>query len=135
MPLCVGMAAADIATLPEQADERARIAELSRRFVHLLQAEGVSFEINGPWSSRRHPGNVNLRFIGRDAADILSAAQPCLAASTGAACASGIAEPSHVLRAIGLIIDEAEASARFSFGRFSAYGYAEEVAKIIADSV
>lgn len=134
VPLCVGMAAAaDIATLPEQADERARIAELSRQFVHSLQEEGVSFEINGPWGNLRHPGNVNLRFIGRAAADILSAAQPRLAASTGAACASGITEPSHVLRAIGLTIDEAEASARFSFGRFSGYGDAEEVAKIIAD--
>ena len=135
VPLCVGMtAAADIATLSEQADERARIAELSRRFVHSLQALGVRFEINGPWGSRRHPGNVNLRFIGQDAADILSAAQPRLAASTGAACASGITEPSHVLRAIGLTINEAEASARFSFGRFSAYEDAEEAAKIIADS-
>lgn len=86
------------------------------------------------WGSRRHPGNVNLRFTEKAAADILSAAQPRLAASTGAACASGITEPSHVLRAIELTIDEAEASARFSFGRFSAYGDAEEVAKIIADS-
>lgn len=134
VPLCVGMAAAaDIAMLPEQADERARIAELSRRFVHSLQEEGVGFEINGPWGNRRHPGNVNLRFIGQNAADMLSAAQPRLAASTGAACASGITEPSHVLRSIGLTIEEAEASARFSFGRFSAYGDAEEAAKIIAE--
>lgn len=134
VPLCVGMAAAaDIATLPEQAAERARIAELSRRFVHSLQKSGVSFEINGSWGSRRHPGNVNLRFIGRDAADILSAAQPRLAASTGAACASGIAEPSHVLRAIGLSDAEAEASARFSFGRFSGDKDVKEAAKIIAE--
>ena len=45
--------------------------------------------------------------------------QPHLAASTGAACTTGIPEPSHVLRAIGLSSAQADASVRFSFGRFT----------------
>lgn len=48
--------------------------------------------------------------------DILSALQPRLAASTGSACTSGIPEPSHVLRAIGLDSEEVESSVRFSLG-------------------
>ncbi len=44
------------------------------------------------------------------------ALQPHLAASTGSACTTGIPEPSHVLRAIGLEGSEAEASVRFSLG-------------------
>lgn len=118
--LCVGMAAAaDAAMRPEQSQERRRIADLRDLFVRLLQASGICVEVNGHWGNRRHPGNANLRFVGRNAADILSAAQPRLAASTGAACASGITEPSHTLRAIGLSVEEANASVRFSFGRFT----------------
>ena len=45
--------------------------------------------------------------------------QPGVAAATGAACSSGLPEPSHVLRAMGLSVVEAEASVRFSFGRFT----------------
>jgi cysteine desulfurase len=55
-------------------------------------------------------------FPGLSAHDILNALQPGLAASTGSACTSGLPEPSHVLKAIGLTGDEAEASIRFSLG-------------------
>lgn len=132
-PLCVGMAAAaDIAMSLNQTEERKRVARVRDRFVRLAREADVHIEINGHWGDRRHPGNANLRFVGQSAADILSAAQPRLAASTGSACASGIAEPSRTLRAIGLSDEEADASARFSFGRFSAPGDAEDAAGIIA---
>lgn len=132
--LCVGMAAAaDAAMRPEQSQERRRIADLRDLFVSLLQASGIPVEVNGHWGNRRHPGNANLRFVGRNAADILSAAQPRMAASTGAACASGITEPSHVLRAIGLSVEEANASARFSFGRFSARHEIENAAALLGN--
>lgn len=132
--LCVGMAAAaDAAMRPEQSQERRRTADLRDLFVRLLQASGICFEINGHRGNRRHPGNANLRFVGRNAADILSAAQPGLAASTGAACASGIAEPSHALRAIGLSVEEANASVRFSFGRFTTRYEIENAVALLGD--
>lgn len=40
-----------------------------------------------------------------------------IACSTGAACSSGAVEPSHVLTAIGLPLERARASMRFSLGR------------------
>ncbi len=40
-----------------------------------------------------------------------------LAVSTGAACSSGAIEPSHVLMAMGLRVDRARASVRFSIGK------------------
>ena len=119
-PLCVGMAtAADIMGSSEAVVERGRVAEQRDSFVRLLCERSPSPELNGPVGSRRHPGNANLKFSGLVAQDILGSVQPHLAASTGAACTSGILESSHVLKAMGLSTSEAEASIRFSFGRFT----------------
>ena len=119
VPLCVGMATAADIILAEGADERLRVAYQRDLFVGLLQDSGFPVAINGPRSERRHPGNANLRFDGFAAQDLLGSVQPRLAASTGAACTSGMPEPSHVLRALGLGESEAESSVRFSFGRFT----------------
>ena len=70
----------------------------------------------GPQGEARHPGNASICFHGFTAHEILGTLQPRLAASTGSACGSGIPEPSHVLRAIGLDVDDAEATVRFSLG-------------------
>ena len=67
----------------------------------------------------RHPGNLNICFEGHDAAAILGRLQPALAASTGSACTTGIPEPSHVLTAMGLSLQDAESSIRFGLGRFT----------------
>lgn len=120
VPLCAGMsAAAKIAHSDESAAERARLARRRDEFVKALSRGGASLTLNGSARSRRHPGNANVCFKGLDAQDLLASLQPQLAASTGAACASGVPEPSHVLRAIGLGEDEASWSVRFSFGRFT----------------
>ena len=117
VPLCVGLAAAAEIVRAEGSDERRMLAKQRDLFVDLLQDSGFSVAVNGPGREWRHPGNANLRFDGFSAQDILGAVQPGLAASTGAACTSGIPEPSHVLRAMGLTVEQAESSVRFSFGR------------------
>ena len=119
VPLCVGMAAAAEIVEVEGFRERPEVAKQRNLFVNLLSDSGFPITINGPAWDRRHPGNANLRFDGFAAQDILGALQPGLAASTGAACTSGIPEPSHVLSAMGLRESEADSSARFSFGRFT----------------
>ena len=116
VPLCVGMAAAAAIVEAEGSRERPELAKQRNLFVNLLSDSGFSITINGPAWDRRHPGNANLRFDGWAAQDILGALQPGLAASTGAACTSGIPEPSHVLSAMGLSVNEADSSVRFSFG-------------------
>ena len=132
VPLCVGMgAAAEILAQSDAALERARIARQRDRFVELLRDGGAEVVINGPATARRHPGNANLRFDGYDAQDILSALQPRLAASTGAACSSGTPEPSHVLRALGLSAAESDASIRFSFGRYTTDAEIDEAASLV----
>lgn len=118
--LTVGMgAAAEIVGSHEGAEDRLRIGSQRDRFVDALRCQNIPLKINGPDSERRHPGNANLRFSGRDAQNILGSLQPRLAASTGSACTSGVPEPSHVLRALGLSGEEADSSIRFSFGKFT----------------
>src|SRR5690606_19953659 len=91
-----------------------------------------NLELNGPLIELRHPGNANILFPEVAAADLLLALQPNLAASMGSACTSGIPEPSHVLRALGLTDEEADASIRFSLGRFTDMGMVNEAVDRIA---
>ena len=135
VPLCVGMAAAAEIVEAEGFRERPEVAKQRNFFVNLLSESGFSITVNGPAWDRRHSGNANLRFDGFTAQDILGAVQPCLAASTGAACTSGIPEPSHVLRALGLSVNEADSSVRFSFGRFTTEGEVHEAARLVVSAL
>ena len=117
VPLCVGMgAAADMLAGNDTGAKRAQLRRRRDAFVEGLNRLAWPVAMNGPEGQSRHPGNANVRFAGFSSQDILSALQPHLAASTGSACSSGIPEPSHVLRAIGLNGNEAESSVRFSLG-------------------
>ena len=115
--LCVGMgAAAELLSGGEAMQKRAILRQRRDRFLEKLAGLPWSIRLNGPTGEARHPGNANVCFEGFFAQDILQVLQPHLAASTGSACTSGIPEPSHVLKAIGLSPEDAEASIRFSLG-------------------
>ena len=134
--LAVGMgAAATISHGPEQQAECERLAGQRNRFVRLISDGAVPVTLNGPVGEMRHPGNANLQFDGLCAKDILNSLQPRLAASTGSACTSGIPEPSHVLRAIGLNGEQADASVRFSFGRFTTDNEISQAACFVKDAL
>ena len=135
LPLCAGMASASEFIVVEGTNERKRIACQRDMFIALLQETGVSLVVNGPTSDQRHPGNANIRFDGFDAHDIIATLQPKLAASTGAACSSGIPEPSHVLRALGLTTQQSESSIRFSFGRFTTDDEIKNAANLIGNTL
>ena len=136
MPLCVGMgAAAELLAGHAAFEERTRVALQLDSFVRHLQRGYDSLAVNGSIGDRRHPGNSNVRFDGFDAQDILGTLQPRLAASTGAACASGIPEPSHVLGALGLTETQSKASIRFSFGRFTTDGDIEASARFVLEAL
>ena len=136
MPLCVGMgAAAKIVTSDQAIVERKRIAHQRDTFVRLLHSGKYPISVNGIRTERRHPGNANIRFDGFSSQDILSTLQPKLAASTGAACSSGIPEPSHVLCALGLSMEQSDASVRFSFGRFTTDREIETAARLVLEAL
>lgn len=136
VPLCVGIgAAADILTAADAEEKRAQLCRRRDTFVEMLNRLPWPIALNGPQGQARHPGNANIRFAEFSADDILSALQPHLAASTGSACTSGIPEPSHVLRAIGLSGEEAESSIRFSLGFDTTDADVEEAVRLITEAL
>ena len=75
--------------------------------------------INGD-PDNRLPGTLNISFPGAEGESILLYLDlEGIAVSTGSACATGSLEPSHVLLATGVDIENAHGSIRFSFGRFN----------------
>jgi cysteine desulfurase len=117
VPLCVGMGvAAELLSSKNAEDKRNSLRSRRDRFVQMLEDLPWPITVNGPASRKRHVGNASVCFRGFSAHEILGSMQPYVAASTGAACTSGVPEMSHVLKAIGLSSDEADASIRFSLG-------------------
>lgn len=136
LPLVVGFGtAAELLSQPNAYSERERVRALRNQLASKILGMDSAFKINGPDLESRHPGNLNVRFVGYEAQDILAAMQPQLAASSGSACTSGIPEPSHVLRAIGLSSEEAESSVRFSIGKFTKDAEILEAANIISGAL
>ena len=136
VPLCVGMgAAAGLLTGDAAVDERANLRRRCDAFVEKLCGLAWPVAVNSPRGRARHPGNANVRFAGFSAHDILSTLQPRLAAATGAACTSGIPEPSHVLTAIGIGTDDVESSVRFSLGFGTCDEDIEEAVRLIDETL
>lgn len=134
--LCVGMAAAtEIMSGAEAEKARCWLRERRDRFVELLRQLPWETSLNGALGEDRHPGNANICFRGFSAHDILQTLQPHLAASSGSACTTGIPEPSHVLRAIGLMGSEAEASVRFSLGFHTTDSDIDEAINLISETL
>jgi cysteine desulfurase len=100
-----------------------RTAALRNRFEHAVLERVSGAKVNG--TAQRVPNTTNLRFEGVDAETLLIALDlDGICVSTGAACASGTLQASHVLTAMGLSARQARSSLRVSFGPRST---AEEV--------
>lgn len=133
-PLCVGFGRACELMLHQHEHELVVLARKRDKLWNGIQSRLETARINGS-SSRRHPGNLNVRFHGYDASALLGTLQPRLAASTGSACTTGIPEPSHVLSALGISLSEAESSIRFGVGRFTTEQDIELAIDWIADAL
>lgn len=83
-----------------------------------------------------HGKTISLRFDGVDSQTLLLALDSIgICVSTGSACRSHEAEPSHVLKAIGLTDEEARSSIRVSFSKYNTVKEAEDAAKGVAACV
>lgn len=119
VPGIVGLGkAAELASQHFAAEAR-RLSDLRDRLEESLLEKVPQCFVNGS-RARRVPNTTNFTFSGTEGEALEIALDlKGLACSTGAACASGAVEPSHVLTAIGLPPEEARASLRFSIGRYT----------------
>ncbi|RRR71287.1 MAG: cysteine desulfurase [Candidatus Viridilinea halotolerans] len=116
VPAIVGLAAALHRAEAERTATSQRVSQLRDRLV-----AGVSQTIPETWLNgdalQRLPNNANLGFAGIEGESLLLLLdQAGICASSGSACTSGSIEPSHVLVAMGLPPERANASVRFSLG-------------------
>ena len=122
-PGVAGLAAAAAVAVKAQPERADHLRALRDDLVERLLRVVPDAELNGDASSdldRRLPGNAHFSFPGceGDALLMLLDAQG-IECSTGSACSAGVAQPSHVLLAMGCSEERARGSLRFSLGHTS----------------
>jgi cysteine desulfurase len=116
----VAMAAAARVAVQGLGDNSTRMSALRDRLIDGVLAAIADVDVNGATGDARLPGNTHFTFRGceGDALLMLLDAKG-IECSTGSACTAGVAQPSHVLVAMGADAASARGSLRFSLGHNS----------------
>ncbi|MEV0144223.1 MULTISPECIES: cysteine desulfurase family protein [unclassified Nonomuraea] len=119
VPAISGFAAAVRVAVKEQESQRLRLTELRDDLIRRVRQAVPDVVLNGD-PGERLPGNAHFSFPGceGDALLMLLDAKG-VECSTGSACSAGVAQPSHVLLAMGADTVAARGSLRFSLGHTS----------------
>jgi cysteine desulfurase len=118
-------------------EEAARLAKLRDDLIAQVTAAVPDAILNGPPAGPdRLPGNAHFSFPGceGDALLMLLDAKG-IACSTGSACTAGVAQPSHVLLAMGADEARSRGSLRFSLGHTSTSGDVDALGAAIGEAV
>jgi cysteine desulfurase len=135
VPGIIGLGVAAELAARGLAAESARLLELRRRFEAGLKQAVPDVVIHGA-AAPRLPNTVNASFPGARSDHLLMALDSRgLAASAGAACASGGVEPSPVLKAMGVPRELAICAIRFSLGRTTTEDDVARALAIVDESV
>jgi cysteine desulfurase len=128
--------AAAVSASRREAEAR-RIAALRDDLIRQVRAAVPDAVLNGPPPGPgRLPGNAHFSFPGceGDALLLLLDARG-IACSTGSACTAGVAEPSHVLLAMGADAGRARGSLRFSLGHTTTQADVDALGAVIGEAV
>ncbi len=116
VPYIVGMATALRIVQEGRESENRRLTALRKRLAEALLAAIPEAQMTGSPTGRL-PGHLSLTLDGIEAEGVLMGLDlEGICASSGSACTSGAAEPSHVLRAMGLPLSRCYGALRFSLG-------------------
>src|SRR5208282_3129728 len=117
VPGIVGLGKAVELAKEEVVNEMEKLTVLRNMLIDGILTKIEHSRLNGH-PSQRLPNNVNISFSYVDGESmLLKLDMEGIACSTGSACTSSNLEPSHVLSAIGLPLELAHGSLRFSLGR------------------
>jgi cysteine desulfurase len=133
VPGIVGLGRAAALAREEGLADAARLGSLRDSLEErLLAIPGTRRNGDGP----RVQNTTNVSFDAIEAESLLMALDLAgIAVSTGAACAAGAVEPSHVLRAMGLALERVQGSVRFSLGRSTRPADLDRVAEAVTAAV
>ena len=117
----VGLGKAAEIAKEEQEEERKKLWALREKLRKGISETIKDVVFNSVDSYERVlPGTLDVSFLYAEGESILLYLDlEGIAVSTGSACASGSLEPSYVLLATGMPVEQAHGSIRFSFGRFN----------------
>jgi cysteine sulfinate desulfinase/cysteine desulfurase-like protein len=136
-PAIAAFAVAAQIAVKRREEEAVRLAALRDGLIERVRAAVPDAILNGaPPGPGRLPGNAHFSFPGceGDALLMLLDAKG-IACSTGSACTAGVAQPSHVLLAMGADEARARGSLRFSLGSTSTPDDVEALGSVIAEVV
>ena len=137
VPAIRAFAAAVQVAAERRSDEAERLAALRDDLIGQVKAAVPDAVLNGaPPGPGRLPGNAHFSFPGceGDALLMLLDARG-IACSTGSACTAGVAQPSHVLLAMGADEARARGSLRFSLGHSSSQHDVDALGAVIGEVV
>ncbi|MEU5261313.1 cysteine desulfurase family protein [Amycolatopsis sp. NPDC021455] len=130
VPAIVGFAAAVRASVAAQAEYAKRVEDLRDELIEVVQREVPDAVLNGG-DGERLPSHAHFTFPGCAGDSLLMLLDAKgIECSTGSACTAGVAEPSHVLLAMGADPAAARGSLRFSLGHTST---AADIAAVAAE--
>jgi cysteine desulfurase len=119
VPGVVGLSAAADSAVRGRVDESARLRKLRARLIDGVRAVAPDVIVNGHPDDHL-PGIAHLSFPGCEGDSLLMLLDARgIECSTGSACSAGVAQPSHVLIAMGANAECARSSLRFSLGHTS----------------
>lgn len=131
-----GMAAAARDAVETMDATATRVRALRDRMIaHVLETID-DVDLNGASGSDRLPGNTHFTFRGCEGDSLLMLLDAKgIECSTGSACTAGVAQPSHVLTAMGADPASARGSLRFSLGHTSTDADIDAVLEVLPAAV
>lgn len=134
VPGIVGFGSACRLRQEEMGKDEERIRAMRNRLQRILSERVSDLRVNGDPTARL-AGNLHISVGGVPNDAIIAHVRNKLGVSTGSACSSGSASPSHVLRGIGLADEWIQGALRIGIGKYNEDQDIDEVADILCRTI